>query len=125
MKKIKLITTIGLVSILLIIAGCATLPLDAPQVDKPISMSPKVGFDYNVQKHFRVDKKAIWLFALATLSTPDIGAITNREAAGADAVVNLKIQKQMTVVDWLISALTWGVIYTETVTIEGDAVKIQ
>ena len=124
-QRINLITTVVLVSTLLIMVSCATLPLDAPQVDKPISMTPKVGSDYEVQKHFSVESRALWVFALATLSTPDVGEIVNREASGADAVANLKITKQMTVVDWAISVLTAGVLYSETVTIEGDAVKIR
>jgi len=112
--------------VLLASAGCATLNINAEGIDNTIAMSTNPGQPYRVIKHFTTETKIWWIVAgLATINEPDIGAIIDKERqkAGGEAVVNVKIMTQFTPIDILISAFTGSLLYTRTIFIEGDVVS--
>ncbi len=111
-------TLIILVTLLLVISfvGCATLPLES-NLQKPVAMtqiSNSRGNDFVVTKH------ALWLFwGLIPVSIPNVDEVIGPRVADYDGVQNLKITTEYGFFDFLLSAVTSGVIYSQTVTIQG------
>ena len=114
----KMKAFIIIIGILLIVSfvGCATLPLES-NLQKPVAMtqiSNSRGNDFVVTKH------ALWLFwGLISVSVPNVDEIIGPRVADYEGVQNLKITTQYGFVDFLLSAVTSGVIYSQTVTIQG------
>lgn len=109
---------IVIIGVLLVISfiGCATLPLES-NLQKPVAMtqiSDARGNEFIVTKH------ALWLFwGLIPISVPNVDEVAGPRVADYEGVQNLKITVQYSFVDFLLSAVTSGVIYSQTVTIQG------
>jgi hypothetical protein len=106
------------VAFLLVIAfvGCASLPMES-NLQKPVSMS-KVK---DVQgKDFMVTKQAVWLFwGAVPLSVPTVDEIVGPLIADHEGVQNLKVTTEYNFINFILSAITQGVVYSQTVTIQG------
>jgi len=108
--------TLALAFVLSII-GCATLPLES-KLDKPVSMTK---LKNNSSGRFVSQNKAFWLFwGLVPLSIPQVDAVVGPQVASHTGAQNLKIVKEHNVLDIIVTALTNGILYMETVTIEGE-----
>lgn len=111
-----LVKTITLLAILSMV-GCATLTLES-KLNKPVSMTKERGTQV---KTFVMQKQAIWLFwGLIPISVPNIDDVVGAEVADHGGVQNLKIKTEYTLLNWFLGAVTQGVIYSQTVTIEGQ-----
>ena len=124
MKRILPLLLIGSV---LIVSGCATLRLEAPALDKPISMSRKADTEkaHSTVRHFWEEKRAVWLlFGAIPVYVPEVDEIVAKEASGHDGVTNLSITTELGVLDIIITALTSGIVYTRSVLVEGDVVDL-
>ena len=92
-------------------------------------MSPSTGGTASADVvPFKTSAKAAYLglaFNLVTLTQPDVPTILKQEMSskGGSAIRNLKIDKQKSFVDGLISILTVGIYNPETITFEGEVVK--
>lgn len=110
--------SILIITILLAVSfiGCATLPLES-NLQKPVAMtqiSNSKGNDFIVTKH------ALWLFwGLIPISVPSVDEVIGPRVADYEGVQNLKIIMEYGFIDFLLSAVTSGVIYSQTVTIQG------
>ncbi len=110
------LTTITLLAILSIM-GCATLTLES-KLDKPVSMTNVRG---TLVKTFVIQKQAIWLFwGLIPISVPKVDEVAGAEVSGYSGIQNLRIKTEYTFLNWFLGAITQGVIYSQTVTIEGQ-----
>ncbi len=111
-----LVKTITLLAMLCML-GCATLTLDS-NLDKPVSMTKGRGTQV---KTFVMQKQAIWLFwGLIPISVPKVDDVVGAEVSGHAGVQNLKIKTEYTLLNWFLGAVTQGVIYSQTITIEGQ-----
>ena len=103
--------------LLLVIAfvGCASLPMES-NLQKPVSMS-KVK---DVQgKDFVVTKQALWLFwGAIPLSVPNVDEVVGPIIADHEGVQNLKITTEYNFINFVLAAITQGVVYSQTVTIQ-------
>lgn len=107
-----------IIGILLVISfvGCATLPLES-NLQKPVAMTQISDLRGN---EFIVTKHALWLFwGLIPISVPNVDEVIGPRVADSEGVQNLKITMQYGFIDFLLSAVTSGVIYSQTVTIQG------
>ncbi len=111
-----LLKTITLLAILSMV-GCATLTLES-DLNKPVSMTKGRGTQV---KTFVIQRQAIWLFwGLIPISVPKIDDIAGAEVASHSGIQNLKIKTEYTLLNWFLGAVTQGVIYSQTITIEGQ-----
>jgi hypothetical protein len=102
--------------ILFAFVGCATLPLDS-SLQKPVSMTQMKNAQGN---QFAVTKQALWLFwGLVPISVPKVDEVVGPAVADHEGVQNLKITTEYTILNVIISAITSGVLYSQTVTIQG------
>ncbi|MBM3235056.1 hypothetical protein FJZ31_02030 [Candidatus Poribacteria bacterium] len=73
-------------------------------------------------EYFVVHKHAFWLFGgLIPVSLPEVDEVVGRMVVNNAGVQNLKITTELSLFDFLLSALTSGVIYSQSVIIEGEA----
>ncbi len=102
--------------IMIAFVGCASLPMQS-NLQKPVSMS-KVK---DVQgSDFIVTKQALWLFwGAIPLSVPAVDDVVGPMVADHAGVQNLKITTEYNFINFVLAALTQGVIYSQTVTIQG------
>ena len=115
MRKVSV--AIVALALVIVVTGCATLPMES-RLDKPVSMTKMTTAP---GKHFAVEKRAFWVIGgLAPLSIPEVDEVIGREVSGHAGVQNLKITTEFTAIDILINALTGGIIYARTITIEGE-----
>jgi len=113
----KVLFIISSLLILFIFVGCATLPLDS-NLQKPVSMSKVTNYQGN---QFSVTKQAIWLFwGAIPISIPKVDEVVGPMVADHEGVQNLKITTEYSFLNFLLSAITQGVIYSQTVTIQGS-----
>jgi len=107
-----------IITILLVVSfvGCATLPLES-NLQKPVAMNKLSGSDGN---DFVVTKQALWLFwGLIPISVPNVDEVVGPKVADHEGVQNLKITTEFGFINVLLSAVTSGVLYSQTVTIQG------
>ena len=112
---------------LVLLTGCATIQLEAPMLDKPISMSRKADTQkaHRTVRHFCKETRAVWLlFGAIPICVPEMDEIVAKESSGQDAVTNLSITTEYDVLDILVRAVTQGVVYTRSITVEGDVVDL-
>ena len=112
---------------LVLLTGCATIQLEAPMLDKPISMSRKADTQkaHRTVRHFSRERRAVWLlFGAIPIYVPEMDEIVAKESSGQDAVTNLSITTEYDVLDILVRAVTQGVVYTRSITVEGDVVDL-
>jgi len=106
------------VALILVVAfvGCATLPMES-SLQKPVSMTKMK----DVQgTDFIVTKQALWLFwGAIPLSVPKVDEVVGPMVADHTGVQNMKITTEYTFLNYLISAITQGVVFSQTVTIQG------
>jgi hypothetical protein len=96
--------------------GCATLPMES-NLQKPVSMTKMTDTQ---GKDFIVTKQALWLFwGAIPLSVPKVDEIAGPLVADHTGVQNLKITTEYSFLNFVISAITQGVVYSQTVTIQG------
>lgn len=113
----KIAVSIVVLALVIVFAGCATLPMRS-RLDKPVSMTQMTNAH---GKYFSEEKQAFWLFwGLAPLIIPEIDDVIGPEVSGHRGVQNLKITTQYTPIDFIINALTSGILYPRTITIEGE-----
>jgi Bor protein len=108
----------------LAITGCYTLNAVGTPADQTFSMSNNPGGE--MVKHFSTTMTVHhFIFGLVTASDPDVAKALSDEvkAAGGSNVNNLKINYQMTFVNGLLNAITFGIYNPFTLTIEGDVIK--
>jgi len=109
--------------------GCSKFVLDARSMTETASMTNSTGSPGGSGAGtFKRSAKAAYLglvFNLVTLTQPDVPTILKQEinSKGGSAIRNLKIDKKITFVDGLISAVTLGIYNQETITFEGEVVK--
>lgn len=116
MSKVAL-TVVALVMVVCFV-GCATLPFES-KLQKPVSMTKMTN---SSGAYFSQTEKAFWLFwGLTPLSLPEVDQVVGSAVADHAGVQNLKITTETDVVDFIVSALTYGIIQMRTVTIEGEA----
>ena len=114
MDKVLVIITLTLV---IGVVGCATLPMES-NLEKTVSMTQMTDAQ---GKTFVVHKHAFWLLGgLFPLSLPEIDEVVGSVVADHDGVQNLKITTKFTFLDFLLSGLTGGIIYSRSVIIEGE-----
>lgn len=120
----RIIIAVAAVILVLMVAGCTTMTLDAQGIDRPISMTNTLGEEdsYQVITNVRGRTRAIWIFGFS-IAEPDIRDILIEEAAGADAFVNVNITTRQSFFDWAIAAFTGGALSMRTVIVEGTAVE--
>jgi hypothetical protein len=100
------------------VIGCATLPLES-RLEKPVSMTKMAD---SPNEHFVMHKHAFWLFeGLIPLSLPEIDEVVGRMVVNHAGVQNLKITTKFSLLDFFLSGITGGVIYSQSVIIEGEA----
>lgn len=115
MKRVSLVI-IGL-TLVVILSGCAVLPMES-KLDKPVAMSK---MSNRSSGQFVSESKAFWLFwGLMPLIVPEVDSVVAPELINHAGVQNLKIVKKLNVLDVIISGLTSGFLYVETVTISGE-----
>jgi len=117
---------LGMIFLLLFIAGCATVNLETRAAEDNISMSHIINKEYKTIAHFKRNTQAWFaIFDLATVSNPNLRNIVENEikAVNGDGVVNLQIKGETTFIDGCISILTCSLIRPRSYTIEGDIVK--
>ena len=113
MKALIIVATLLIVVSLV---GCATLPLES-NLEKPVSMTKISGSSGN---DFVVTKQALWLFwGLMPISVPKVDEVIGPKIADHEGIQNLKITTQYGFIDVVISAITSGVLYSQTVIIQG------
>jgi len=120
MEGLKMIMKIMLILVVLVLivafVGCATLPLES-SLQKPVSMTQMKNAQGN---QFAVTKQALWLFwGLVPISVPKVDEVVGPVVADHEGVQNLKITTEYTFINFLIGAITQGVLYSQTVTIQG------
>lgn len=109
----KMVILLAILSII----GCATLTLES-NLNNPVSMTNSKGTQV---KTFVIQKQAIWLFwGLIPISVPKVDDVVGAEVSGHEGIRNLKIKTEYTLLNWFLGAVTQGVIYSQTVTIEGQ-----
>jgi hypothetical protein len=112
----KVLIIIFSLFILFAFVGCATLPLDS-SLQKPVSMTQMKNAQGN---QFAVTKQALWLFwGAIPISVPKVDEVVGPVVADHEGVQNLKITTEYTFINFLIGAITQGVLYSQTVTIQG------
>lgn len=105
-------------------SGCYTLNAIGTPSDATLSMSNKPGG--TMVKHFMSTMKVHHaIYGLVAFGEPDIAKALSDEikVGGGTNAINIKFQYQMTFVDGLINAITFGIYNPFTLTIEGDIVK--
>jgi hypothetical protein len=99
------------------IVGCATLPMES-NLDKPVSMTD---MKETPVKDFTSASKAIWLFwGLIPVVLPEVDGIIVPEMVGHNGIQNMKITTEYDFIDFVVTALTDGVVTMRTVTIQGE-----
>ncbi len=112
----KILSTALILFIVLAFVGCATLPMES-RLQKPVSMT-KVTESQNQQ--FAVTKQALWLFwGAIPINVPTVDEVVGPMVADHEGVQDLKITTEYSFLNFLISAVTQGVLYSQTVTIQG------
>ena len=115
MRKVSVV--IVALALVVVIAGCATIPMES-NLGKPVSMTDMKGTSGQA---FASTSKAIWLFwGLVPLSVPTVDQVVEPAAAGHAGVENLKITTEDDALDVIAWMLTEGILTMRTVTIEGQ-----
>jgi len=113
----KVVVSIAALALVIIVTGCATLPLES-NLGMPISMTDMKSAPAQT---FESQSKAIWLFwGLMELSLPTVDGVVGPVVAGHSGVQNLKITTETDVIDFIVTNLTSGIVVLRTVTIEGQ-----
>ena len=124
----KRILSLVLIGSIMLVAGCAAIRLEAPALDKPVSMSRKADTEkaHRTVRHFWEEKRAVWLlYGAIPIYVPEVDEIVAKESSGHDAVTNLAITTEFDIVDLLIIAITGGgIVHTRSVVVEGDVVEL-
>ena len=114
-KRIVCIITLAFV---IGIAGCAVLPMES-NLKKPVSMSQETE---KRGESFVVNKRCFWLVGgIAPLMVPEIDELIGSKAVERSGIQNLKITTQFDVIDIIINVATSGIIYSRSITVEGEA----
>ncbi len=104
-------------TLVVVFAGCAVLPLES-KLDKPVAMSKMSDRSSGT---FVSESKAFWIFwGLTPLIVPKVDAVVGPELVNHAGVQNLKVVKKHDVIDAIITGITSGFLYVETVTISGE-----
>jgi hypothetical protein len=113
-----------------LLSGCATIAMNATTLAEPAQMNSAGTRDYTVISSFTVHDKAGWILGLVPVNPPAgdnhdyLKIILDREiqAAGGDAVINVKLRTQHQFLDYMI-AIFVPVYTTRTLTVTGDIIK--
>jgi hypothetical protein len=115
MRRLLVITLATM--ILLGLTGCAALRFEST-LTKDVSMTQT---SYSYSRDFYVQRRALWLFwGIIPLSTPEVDEVVGSQISGSERVQNLKITTKYTLLDFLISGLTSGIVTSRKVVIEGE-----
>jgi hypothetical protein len=115
MRRLLVITLATM--ILLGLTGCAALRFEST-LTKDVSMTQT---SYSYSRDFYVQRRALWLFwGIVPLSTPEVDEVVGGQISGSERVQNLKITTKYTLLDFLISGLTSGIVTSRKVVIEGE-----
>ena len=126
---VRNLVVFGIVIAMIGTVGCSKFVLDGRSMTEAASMTRETGTAASADAvPFKVASKAAYLglaFNLVTLSQPDVPTILKQEitSKGGVAIRNLKIDKQKSFTDGLISIVTLGIYNPETITFEGEVVK--
>lgn len=112
-----------------LLSGCATIAMNATTLPEPAQMNSAGTRDYTVISSFTVNDKAGWILGLIPVNPPAgdnhdyLKTILDREiqAAGGDAVINVKLRTQHQFLDYMI-AIFVPVYTTRTLTVTGDII---
>ena len=115
----------------LFVSSCATISLDASNLQEHTAVNNVDTAPYTVVKSFKFNDKAGWAIGFIPANKPagdhhnyfeDMLDKQIRDAGG-DAIINLRIRAQRNVGDFFIALGTLGLYETRTVTITGDVIK--
>jgi hypothetical protein len=113
-----------------LLSGCATIAMNATTLQEPAQLNAAGTRDYAVISSFTVHDKAGWILGLVPVNPPAgdhhdyLKTILDREtqAAGGDAVINVKLRGQNQLLDWVINIFV-PFYSTRTLTVTGDIIK--
>lgn len=113
-----------------LLSGCATIAMNATTLQEPAQLNAAGTRDYTVISSFTVHDKAGWILGLVPVNPPAgdhhdyLKTILDREiqAAGGDAVINVKLRGQNQLLDWVINIFV-PFYSTRTLTVTGDIIK--
>lgn len=112
----KIVSVILILFIVLAFVGCATLPMES-KLQKPVSMTKVTDAQ---KQQFAVTKQALWLFwGAIPISVPTVDEVVGPVVADNNGVQDLKITAEYGFINFLISAVTSGVLFSATVTVQG------
>lgn len=130
------------------LTGCYSFAMNAGSLTKPVSMSPHIGRQAQVIRHFKVDAVTwygLGLIPLATIpggpgfgTTADklvAGIITDELKKGGDGVINLRVKQEYELLSILIpfavglipvvGTIVTGLVRPIGVSVEGDVVSFK
>ena len=119
---------IGVVPLLLLTGGCATLTIDTRALDKPISMTSKVDSQhYKTIHHLEKDISSYWLLGIIPLSQPNLSKALMEEIHKyrGSGTVNVRFKATTTWKDLAILIISGGTIQPVSFIVEGDIIKFK
>jgi len=106
----------------IMVAGCASLPVES-KLYKTVSLTSMKGTNI---RPFESSQRAIWLlWGLIPLSVPDVDTIIGPHATERTGVQNLKVVSKNTIVDGLITTLSFNIITVRTVDVSGEVYDLE
>lgn len=121
-------TTSALIGCLLMLLGTGCMHTRFQNHTRtPISFTHNLGVtrDYEVVRRVDEDYRRIWLLFYMLPVGKDGSDMVTQSAIGSDGMANLRIKSQFDVVDILITNLTFGLVCTRAVNIQGDLVRFK
>jgi len=116
-KKVVIIITL---TVVIGVVGCATLPMGS-HLEKPVSMTQISDTAKVSENKFVIEKRCFWVVGgIAPLSVPEVDELIGSKVADHAGVQNLKITTEYDFIDIIIRVATGGIIYSRTITIEGE-----
>ena len=113
----KVIATVIALTLIIGVVGCATIKMES-KLEKPVSMTSLRGTPV---RDFAVNTRAIWLFwGLIELAVPEFDQLVEPYVADRAGIQKLEIKTQYNFLDFVVTALTDGIITMRSIKIEGQ-----
>lgn len=117
-----------LAAILLVssLSGCYQLSIQSAR-NAPVQFNTEAilaGHHYQVVRHFYHEEELDYVFGANDREAGLLNQILQAEAQPGDIILNLKIRRNYTALDAVISLLTLGIYARSWLIVEGDIVKI-
>ena len=115
-----------------LLSGCATIAMNTTTLPEPAQMNAAGTQDYTVISSFTVHDRAGWILGLVPVNPPAgdnhdyLKTILDQQiqAAGGDAVINVKLRGQNQFSDVMITLFV-PFYNTRTLTVTGDIIKYE